>query len=244
MRNAFLPPRGAFPLRLGYPGPPPIDKTHRPRTAATHVPAHAHVRPSFRSSSRRAAWRTRYARRFRSRLSSLAEGGHVLLGLTEQLAETLLRDDRHSSPRSSSWSERMRPRLVTSFGTRSVASTAAVRLKVFSNVMSRVTCSRIAGSRGSPARKRTWPSRSIVAFTAAFSRAACASQELRTPVVGRVNSLTSISGEKSEEDHATNLIYIEIFKIGVDPLSEAAVVKTKASSAGTREPSARRIDVD
>lgn len=74
--------------------------------------------------------------------------------------------------------------------------------------------------------------------------AACASQELRTPVVGRVNSLTSISGEKSEEDHATNLIYIEIFKIGVDPLSEAAVVKTKASSAGTREPSARRIDVD
>jgi hypothetical protein len=94
------------------------------------------------------------------------------------------------------------------------------------------------------ASKRTWPSRSIVAFTAAFSRAACASQELRTPVVGRVNSLTSISGEKSEEDHATNLIYIEIFKIGVDPLSEAAVVKTKASSAGTREPSARRIDVD
>ena len=125
-----------------------------------------------------------------------------------------------------------------------LASTAAVRLKVFSNVVSRVTCSRIAGSRGSPARKRTWPSRSIVAFTAAFSRAACASQELRTPVVGRVNSLTSISGEKSEEDHATNLIYIEIFKIGVDPLSEAAVVKTKASSAGTREPSARRIDVD
>ena len=54
----------------------------------------------------------------------------------------------------------------------------------------------------------------------------------------------AISGEKSEEDHATNLIYIEIFKIGVDPLSEAAVVKTKVSSAGTREPSARRIDVD
>ena len=75
-------------------------------------------------------------------------------------------------------------------------------------------------------------------------RAACASQELRTAVVGRVNSLTSISGEKSEEDHATNLIYIEIFKIGVDPLSETAVVKTKASSAGAREPSARRIDVD
>ena len=163
---------------------------------------HAHVRPSFRSSSRRAAWRTRYARRFRSRLSSLAEGGHVLLGFTEQLAETLLRDD------------------------------------LLRNEQSHVLTYR------SPARKRTWPSRSIVAFTAAFSRAACASQELRTPVVGRVNSLTSISGEKSEEDHATNLIYIEIFKIGVDPLSEAAVVKTKASSAGTREPSARRIDVD
>lgn len=125
-----------------------------------------------------------------------------------------------------------------------MASSAAVRLKVFSNVVSRATCSLIAGSRGSPARKRTWPSRSIVAFTAAFSRAAFASQKLRTLVVGRVNSLTSISGEKSEEDHATNLIYIEIFKIGVDPLSEAAVVKTKASSAGTREPSARRIDVD
>lgn len=103
----FCPP-GAFPLRLGYPGPPPGPQapefvpTTKPcassarsinpigtRTAATHVPAHAHVRPSFRPSSRRAAWRTRCARSFRSRLSSLAEGGHVLLGLTKQLVETL-----------------------------------------------------------------------------------------------------------------------------------------------------------
>ena len=68
--------------------------------------------------------------------------------------------------------------------------------------------------------------------------------ELRTPVVGRVNQPNFELRRESEEDHATNLIYIEIFKIGVDPLSEAAVVKTRASSAGTREPSARRIDVD
>jgi hypothetical protein len=50
--------------------------------------------------------------------------------------------------------------------------------------------------------------------------------------------------KKSEEDHTTNLIYVEIFKIGVDPLSEATVVKTEAATAGTREPSARRIEVD
>ena len=83
--------------------------------------------------------------------------------------------------------------------------------ETISNVMSRVTCSRITRQQGSEPGHR---------------------------------AVSSISGEKSEEDHATNLIYIEIFKIGVDPLSEAAVVKTKASSAGTREPSARRIDVD
>ena len=185
----------------------------------------------------------RDARAASADLFSLAEGGHVLLGLTKQLVETL-GATIVTHRRDPSRGRRGSPKACHAFGTRSVASSAAVRLKVFSNVVSRATCSLIAGSRGSPARKRTWPSRSIVAFTAAFSRAAFAPQKLRTPVVGRVNSLTSISGEKSEEDHATNLIYIEIFKIGVDPLSEAAVVKTKVSSAGTREPSARRIDVD
>jgi hypothetical protein len=106
-RNAFL-PSGGFSAQVRVPraaaGPhaPEFVPTTKPcassarsinpigtRTAATHVPAHAHLRPSFRPSSRRAAWRTRCARSFRSRLSSLAEGGHVLLGLTEQLAETL-----------------------------------------------------------------------------------------------------------------------------------------------------------
>jgi hypothetical protein len=106
-RNAFL-PSGGFSAQVRVPraaaGPhaPEFVPTTKPcassarsinpigtRTAATHVPAHAHLRPSFRPSSRRAAWRTRCARSFRSRLSSLAEGGHVLLGLTKQLVETL-----------------------------------------------------------------------------------------------------------------------------------------------------------
>src|SRR5262249_25759582 len=42
---------------------------------------------------------------------------------------------------------------------------------------------------------------------------------------------------------ATNLKYIEIFEIGVDPLSEAAIVKTEAA-AGTREPRTCSINVD
>jgi hypothetical protein len=149
----------------------------------------AHVRPSFRPSSHRVAWRTRCARRFRSRLSSLAEGGHVLLGLTEQLAETL------AARRSSLIAAIL---LV-------VGEDAPKACHVFRNplggehcrcpvegVLQRSEQSQVLTyrrSRGSPAKKRTWPSRSIVAFTAAFSRAACASQELRTPVVGRVNRL-------------------------------------------------------